>query len=177
MHVFQVAAGVVIVSFFLAIFMSLTQVLVIRSKNGVLRSQEKALDLARVKKSNLEDLSNQYKSMASYLARVNGMVERQLKQLNFQKESWGSWALTLLELKAHIPPKLWFYNLETKDDKFYVEGGAFSQDAITLLMSNMRGSPSFSNMQFDYTNKTTIGAADVIDFKINCKYDTKVVVQ
>jgi len=177
LHAPQVMASLIAIFLVVAMTISITQSLLIRKYDGIYSEKNKALDLARVKSKNLTDLSTQYKNMASYLSYVNSVVDRQIEQLRSRKEAWGSWAITLMELKSHMPKKLWLYSLETREGKIYIEGGAFNEDVVADFMISLRGSSAFSNVQFDYTKKTNIGAAEVINFKINCLYDTRTVLQ
>lgn len=176
-HLVRVACWGIMLFLTVTIGTNIAQSVLIRKYTVELRQEKKALDTARAKGKSIEELSLQYKKMFAYLNYVNNLVQRQIDQLEWRKKNWGSWGLTLAELKRYIPKRLWLYSLETKEGVLSIEGGSFSEDSITAFMSNLRGSLSFSGVQFDYTNKVAIAAAEVMNFKINCKYDTKAAVR
>ena len=177
LHIIQVSVGVIIFFLIAASMTSIMQsILIVNSRKEVAKA-EKTLDVARVKGKSLADLSMQYKRMATYLSYANTLVGQQMNQLKAQKENWGSWALTFVELRNLMPRRLWLYRVDIVDERLQIEGGAFSEQAVTTFMSGLRGSTAFSDVQFNYTETASIGAAEVINFKINCMYDTRAVIR
>ena len=108
-HMVGVGIGAIALFLVMATTVGTTQAVMIRRHTKAIREEKKDLNKARADAKNLENLSMQYKKTASYLSYVNSLVQKQLAQLRQRKENWGSWGLTLAELKRYIPKRVWLY--------------------------------------------------------------------
>jgi len=72
-----------------------------------------------------------------------------------------------------LPDWVWLTNLTFSGRKLSVTGRALSNNLISDLINNLKGTGSFYDVEFPGSNRTMQGNQEVFNFRVTCKYRDK----
>ncbi len=98
------------------------------------------------------------------------LLNKRLAFLNAQYNYGHNWVNLLSELKRIKPEGTWLIGLKTEDYYLKINGGALSEALVSELMADLRKSPLFSNVSFNYAQKSKIGKTPVVIFEVTTNY-------
>lgn len=100
---------------------------------------------------------------------------QRIRYLSVYREAQGEWAVTLQEIKRAIPYGVWLTDLESGlQGQLRIAGGAFENRLVTQFMGQLKDSPKFANVAFNYTKQSKIGNTSVVEFEVTCQALTAV---
>lgn len=151
-------------------FIYLTQEFQSRSAYARLGQVQNKVDLASAdlerQRTELKKLDQEY----GFFRMRKAFIDYKAAYLFFDKLTRSNWADVLKELKRLVPEKVWLSGISSVRDQIVVQGGALDGDAVTRLMENLRSSPHFADVRFNFTERGTIDKTDVVNFEVACRH-------
>ncbi|MBI3615766.1 MAG: PilN domain-containing protein [Candidatus Omnitrophica bacterium] len=135
-----------------------------------LRLLDKETQTLRVEIQNAEVFSKQIDQIGQELDRQKKFIDWKIAYLKEAKNRPRIWATVLKELRRNIPHGVWLTELETgTGGGLRITGGAPDEALVTQFMANLKESPHFSSVGFNYTEKDNIGSTSIVKFEILCR--------
>ena len=173
----KVVASTAAVFLALVVFVLVVQSVSIYVLKGKIERERRGTEELKAKVESSKLAAKQYTDMQDYLARVTEFMQYKISYLAAVKDRPAQWSVILQELRRYIPKRVWLYGLSTDKGQMKIEGGTFDEDLVSAFMNNLKESVSFSGVNFNYTRRTKIGAAEVVNFEIVCNYNLEAALQ
>ena len=104
------------------------------------------------------------------LRRQTQLLMQRIRYLSVYREAQGEWATILLDVKRAIPYGVWLTDLESGlQGQLRIAGGAFDNNLVTQFMTQLKNSPRFANVAFNFTRQSKIGKSSVVEFEVTCQ--------
>jgi Tfp pilus assembly protein PilN len=107
------------------------------------------------------------------LEKAKKELEKKVKLISDLKSRQQDSVKMMDALCDALPDWVWLTNLTFSNKSLSITGRALSNNLISDLINNLKGTGSFYNVEFPGSNRTTQGNQEIFNFRVTCKYRDK----
>ena len=107
------------------------------------------------------------------LEKAKNMLDRKVKLISDLKARQQDAVKMMDALCDALPDWVWLTNLTFSRGSLNITGKALSNNLISDLINNLKGTGSFYDVEFPGSNLQNQGNQEIFNFKVNCKYRDK----
>lgn len=128
------------------------------------------------RKARMKALDEVLKTLAE-LEKAKNQLERKVKLITELKSKQQDSVKMMDALCDALPEWVWLTNLTFSNRSLSITGRALSNNLISDLINNLKGTGSFYNVDFPGSNRQKQGNQEIFNFRVTCMYKDKDVVK
>lgn len=107
------------------------------------------------------------------LERAKNMLDKKVKLISDLKAKQQDAVKMMDALCDALPDWVWLTNLKFSKRSLSITGRALSNNLISDLINNLKGTGNFYDVEFPGSNRQNQGNQEIFNFRVNCKYRDK----
>ena len=134
-----------------------------------LEQKQQNLQERRARKQALDEV---LKTLAE-LEKAKNELDKKVKLIEDLRSKQHDSVKMMDALCDALPDWVWLTNLTFSSRSLSITGRALSNNLISDLINNLKGTGSFYNVEFPGSSRTTQGNQEIFNFRVTCKYRDK----
>ena len=134
-----------------------------------LEQKQQHLQERRARKQALDDV---LKTLAQ-LEKAKNELDKKVRLIEDLRSKQHDSVKMMDALCDALPDWVWLTNLTFSGRKLSISGRSLSNNLISDLINNLKGTGSFYDVQFPGSNRTTQGNQEIFNFRVTCQYRDK----
>jgi Tfp pilus assembly protein PilN len=134
-----------------------------------IEQKQQHLQERRARKKALDEV---LKTLAE-LEKANNMLDKKVKLISDLKSKQQDSVKMMDALCDALPDWVWLTNLTFSNRSLSITGRSLSNNLISDLINNLKGTGSFYDVQFPGSNRTIQGNQEIFNFRVTSKYRDK----